>query len=112
MKRPTVIALLLFCVASLSAPDMYGASNKAPVSNPVLDATAPDTTTTTSNVAAAPVVIDPKSKIPPMGQLLAQGFEIKAAFIDSTNIAYVAMQRGTSAYLCHSGTIPACDKLN
>jgi len=108
MKTPAIASLILL----LAASPLIAASSKAPVSNPVSDAIAPDATTTTSAAAAAPVVIDPKSKIPPMGQLLAQGFEIKAAFVDSTNIAYVAMQRGTSAYLCHSGAIPACDKLN
>ncbi len=108
MKTPAIASLILL----LAASPLFAASSKAPVSNPVSDVIAPDATTTTSAAAAAPVVIDPKSKIPPMGQLLAQGFEIKAAFVDSTNIAYVAMQRGTSAYLCHSGAIPACDKLN
>ena len=108
MKPPAIASLILL----LAASPLFAASSKAPVSNPVSDVIAPDATTTTSAAAAAPVVIDPKSKIPPMGQLLAQGFEIKAAFVDSTNIAYVAMQRGTSAYLCHSGAIPACDKLN
>ena len=108
MKASATLAL----IALLAASPVLAASSKAPVSNPVSDILAPDVTATTSAAAAAPVVIDPKSKIPPMGQLLAQGFEIKAAFVDSTNIAYVAMQRGTSAYLCHSGAIPACDKLN
>lgn len=108
MKTPAIASLIIL----LAASPLFAASSKAPVSNPVSDVIAPDATTTTSAAAAAPAVIDPKSKIPPMGQLLAQGFEIKAAFVDSTNIAYVAMQRGTSAYLCHSGAIPACDKLN
>ncbi len=105
MKATAIAALILL----FSASAVFSASNKPPVSNPVFDAVAPDAATA---AAAAPVAIDLKSKIPPVGQLLAQGFEIKAAFIDATNIAYVAMQRGTSAYLCHSGSIPACDKLN
>ena len=107
MKISASLALLLLVVPATA----FSASTKAPVSNSVFDPVVPDSTTA-SGSAAAPAVIDSKSKIPPMGQLLAQGFEIKAAFIDATNIAYVALQRGTSAYLCHSGAIPACDKLN
>ena len=61
---------------------------------------------------AAGNAITTDSKLPPVTQLLQQGYEVKAGFIDTTGVAFLVMQKATSAYLCHSGAIPACDKLN
>ena len=52
------------------------------------------------------------TKVPPVATLLQQGYEVKTGFVDSAGIAYLVMQKSTSAYLCHSGAVPACDKLN
>lgn len=92
MKRIVLASLALICAVSAQAAS-------------TTTATTPVSTTTTT-------VIDNKSKIPPVAQLLSQGYEIKAGFFDASGIAYMAMQKGTSAYLCHAGTTPACDKLN
>ena len=48
----------------------------------------------------------------PVKKLLADGFEIKAGFADSTGGAYMILQKATSAYLCHSNPTPSCEKLN
>jgi hypothetical protein len=57
-------------------------------------------------------VIQPNSKLPPVAQLLQQGFEVRAGFMDASGNAYLVLQKATSAYLCHSGAVPACDMLN
>ena len=44
-------------------------------------------------------------------QLLADGYDIKAAFVNS-NISYVFLQKGTSAFMCKSVAGSACEKLN
>jgi len=61
---------------------------------------------------AAGNALETNSKLPPVTQLLQQGYEVKAGFTDPSGTAYLVMQKATSAYLCHSGAIPACDKLN
>ncbi len=50
--------------------------------------------------------------VSPVAQHLRDGFEIKAAFYDNTGGAYLVLQRGTSAYLCHSSPNQTCEKLN
>ncbi len=37
-----------------------------------------------------------------VGQLLKDGYEIKTAFSDGTGGAYIVLQKGTGAYMCHS----------
>jgi hypothetical protein len=61
---------------------------------------------------AANTIPETSLQLPPVTQLLQQGYEVKAGFFDPTGIAYIVMQKATSAYVCHSGTVPACDKLN
>ena len=46
-----------------------------------------------------------------IAQLLADGYDIKAAFVNS-NISYVFLQKGTSAFMCKSVAGSACEKLN
>ena len=43
---------------------------------------------------------------------LAAGFEVKAAFSDNSGGAYIILQKGTDAYMCHSNPTPRCEKLN
>ena len=47
-----------------------------------------------------------------VAQLLKDGYEIKTAFADSSGGAYIILQRGTSAYLCHSAPRQTCEKMN
>lgn len=47
-----------------------------------------------------------------VAQLLKDGFEIKTAFADTSGGAYIILQRGTSAYLCHSAPRQTCEKMN
>ena len=61
---------------------------------------------------AADSAIETNSKLPPVTQLLQQDYEVKTGFTDPIGTAYLVMQKATSAYLCHSGAVPACDKLN
>lgn len=44
--------------------------------------------------------------------LLADGYEIKTGFVDPNGGAYLALQKTTSAYFCHSNPTPTCEKLN
>ena len=60
----------------------------------------------------ADAVLASDSKLPPVTQLLQQGYDVKTGFSDPAGTAYLVMQKATSAYLCHSGAVPACDKLN
>ena len=48
----------------------------------------------------------------PVAARLRDGYEVKAAFPDNNGGAYMVLQKGTSAYLCHSNPNPACEKLN
>ena len=48
----------------------------------------------------------------PIAQILKDGYEVKAAFADSAGSAYIVLQKGTSAYLCHSSPSQVCEKLN
>ena len=48
----------------------------------------------------------------PVGAKLRDGYEIKAAFPDNNGGAYMVLQKGTSAFLCHSNPNPNCEKLN
>lgn len=43
---------------------------------------------------------------------LRDGFEVRAAFSDNSGGAYILLQKGTSAYMCHSNPSPRCEKLN
>ena len=47
-----------------------------------------------------------------VGQLLKDGYEIKTAFSDGTGGAYIVLQKGTGAYMCHSSPRQTCEKLN
>ena len=47
-----------------------------------------------------------------VAKLLADGYEIKTAFADTAGGAYIILQRGTSAYLCHSAPRQTCEKMN
>ncbi len=47
-----------------------------------------------------------------VASLLRDGYEIKTAFADTTGGAYIILQRGTSAYLCHSAPRQTCEKMN
>lgn len=44
--------------------------------------------------------------------LLTDGYEIKTGFVDPNGGAYLALQKTTSAYFCHSNPTPTCEKLN
>ncbi len=50
--------------------------------------------------------------ISPVAQHLREGYEVKAAFYDNNGGAYLVLQRGTSAFLCHSSPNQSCEKLN
>lgn len=60
----------------------------------------------TSGPAAARKTINPQ-----LVQLLQDGFEIKAAFAEA-GVAYLLLQKTTSAFLCRSGGNAPCEKLN
>jgi hypothetical protein len=45
-------------------------------------------------------------------RLLEDGYEIKTGFVDPNGGAYLALQKATSAYFCHSNPNPTCEKLN
>ena len=47
-----------------------------------------------------------------VASLLRDGYEIKTAFAGSGGDAYLILQRGTSAYMCHSAPRQTCEKLN
>ena len=47
-----------------------------------------------------------------VARLLQQNYEIKAAFADNTGGAYMVLEKGQSAYLCHSSPNQTCEKLN
>ena len=46
-----------------------------------------------------------------IASLLADGYEIKAAFVNA-NTSYVFLQKATSAYMCSSLQGAGCEKLN
>ena len=43
---------------------------------------------------------------------LRDGYDIKAAFSDNNGGAYIVLQKGTTAFMCHSNPSPRCEKLN
>ena len=43
---------------------------------------------------------------------LRDGYDVRAAFSDNSGGAYILLQKGTSAYMCHSNPSPRCEKLN
>ncbi len=43
---------------------------------------------------------------------LRDGYDIRAAFSDNNGGAYIILQKGTSAFMCHSNPSPRCEKLN
>ncbi len=47
-----------------------------------------------------------------VAQLLKDGYEIKTAFADASGGAYIVLQRGISAYMCHCSPRQTCEKLN
>ena len=47
-----------------------------------------------------------------VAQLLKDGYEIKTAFAAASGGAYIVLQRGISAYMCHSSPRQTCEKLN
>ena len=47
-----------------------------------------------------------------VASLLASGYEVKTAFAGPGGDAYIILQRGTSAYMCHSAPRQTCEKLN
>ncbi len=47
-----------------------------------------------------------------VAQLLKDGYEIKTAFADTSGGAYIILQRGSSAFLCHSAPRQTCEKMN
>ena len=93
--RSTLIAAFVLCAGQVAAQTNTTTAGPATTS-----ATAPS-----SGISAS-------SKLPPVTQLLQQGFEVKAGFMDASGSAYLVLQNKTSAYLCHSGAVAACDKLN
>lgn len=73
----------------------------------------------TAAPASPPVTADPLtvSSFGPqsaatMKTLLENGYEIKTGILDPNGGAYIALQKATSAYLCHSNPTPLCEKLN
>ena len=44
--------------------------------------------------------------------LLQGGYDIKTAFADTSGGAYLILQKGTSAFMCHSAPRQTCEKLN
>ena len=53
----------------------------------------------------------PDNALSNVAAILQDGYDIKAAFYDNSGGAYIILQKGTSAYMCHSN--PAhCEKLN
>ncbi len=50
--------------------------------------------------------------VTPVAKALQDGYEIKAAFSDNNGGAYMVLEKGTSAYLCHSSPNQTCEKLN
>ena len=65
-----------------------------------------------ATLVGAAIVPASAEPVSPVAQHLREGFEIKAAFYDNSGGAYLVLQRGTSAYLCHSSPNQVCEKLN
>jgi hypothetical protein len=103
MRGVLGVALGLVLVVSVAA-----AQAQTTTSAPASPATpVPNTVTGTPNTASfgqtGPATIK---------RLLAEGFEIKTGFVDPSGGAYLALQKATSAYFCHSNPNPTCEKLN
>lgn len=47
-----------------------------------------------------------------LASCLRDGFDVKAAFSDNNGGAYIVLQKGSAAYMCHSNPSPRCEKLN
>ena len=62
--------------------------------------------------AAATQAAAQQSASASVAQLLKDGYEIKTAFSDTSGGAYIILQRGTSAFLCHSAPRQTCEKMN
>ena len=62
--------------------------------------------------AAATPAFAQQSAAASVAQLLKDGYEIKTAFADTGGGAYIILQRGTSAFLCHSAPRQTCEKMN
>ena len=60
-------------------------------------------------VATSPAAADTAASV---AKLLSDGYEIKTAFADTGGGAYIILQRGVSAYLCHSAPRQTCEKMN
>jgi hypothetical protein len=72
--------------------------------------------TTTTAAPATSGTAETASPFParafPIARLLQEGYEIKTGFAAPDGSAYLALEKGASAYLCRSGTVPTCDRLN
>ena len=66
----------------------------------------------TAALALAAAITAAKADASTVGQLLKDGYEIKTAFSDGTGGAYILLQKGTGAYMCHSSPRQTCEKLN
>lgn len=66
----------------------------------------------TASAAAAQVASQAAQAATSVAKLLSEGYEIKTAFADTSGGAYIILQRGTSAYLCHSAPRQTCEKMN
>ena len=67
---------------------------------------------TASAFTAPSALAAESSAASPVAARLRDGYEVKAAFPDNNGGAYMVLQKGTSAYLCHSNPNPNCEKLN
>ena len=78
---------------------------------PALAQTATTTNPTVTTAQPTESSFGPQAAVT-IKKLLADGFEIKTGFIDPNGGAYIALQKATAAYFCHSNPNPTCEKLN
>ena len=97
-RAPLARAAFVLALAGLPAPVL--AQTASAPAQPTI--TAGPTATTSLGPQAATTI----------KKLVADGYEIKTGFIDPNGGAYLALQKTTSAYLCHSNPNPTCEKLN
>ena len=92
---PMMLAGLCAAAAQTTPPTTVAPSQLVPKPLP------PVTSLPTRSLGGAPAI----------AQVLADGYEIKAAFINN-GVSYVFLQKGPAAYMCKSGNGAACEKLN
>ena len=63
-------------------------------------------------LAATATAVAAQAAAASVAKLLQDGYEIKTAFADTGGGAYIILQRGSSAYLCHSAPRQTCEKMN